>query len=131
MVTIYRSFDGKEFLDETICKKHEREMVLFGNIKNEIIFYDENGQQIDFLEGIKNFDNQVWYILVKADEAALGLEAVIDKESLYGLIGKGFYFFDSVDRTWYTIEGYEIEYPDYKKAIMIKDKIQNSNNKEN
>ena len=65
MVTIYRSIDGKEFTSETACKKHEREAVLSSNIKNEIVFYDENGQQIDFFEGIEDFDNTVWYILAK------------------------------------------------------------------
>ena len=132
MVTIYRSIDGKEFTSETACKKHEREAVLSSNIKNEIVFYDENGQQIDFFEGIEDFDNTVWYILAKTNEAAFGLEAVVDKEScLYGLGGKGFYFFDTINLKWYTIEEYEDVYPDYKKAKMIKDKIQNSINKEN
>lgn len=132
MATIYRSIGSEEFTSETACKKHEREAVLSSNIKNEIVFYDENGQQIDFFEGIENFDNTVWYILAKTSEAISGLEAVIDEEScLYGLDGKGFYFFDTTNLKWCTLEEYENGYLDYKKAKMIKDKIQNSDNEEN
>lgn len=127
MVTIYRSsIDGKEFTSKTACRNHEKEIVLSdNNIENEIIFYDENGQQTNFFEGIEEFDDKVWYIWAKTNEAIFKLEAIVDEEyCLYGLDEKGFYFFNPVSLRWYTTEEYEDVYPDYKKAKRIKDKIQ-------
>lgn len=125
MVTIYKSsIDGKEFTSKTACRNYEKEIVLSDdNIENEIIFFDENGQQINFFEGIKEFDDKVWYIWAKTNEAISKLEALIDEEEccLYGLGEKGFYFFYLVNLRWYTTEEYEDV---YKKAKRIKNKIQ-------
>lgn len=129
MVTIYKSIDCKEFTNETACKKHEKEIALSSNIKNEIIFYDKNGQQIDFFEGIKYFDEEVWYIWAKTNEATTNLEALIDEEEccLYGLGGKGFYFFNQASLRWDLIDEYEQGYSNYIRAKKIKEIIEKGN----
>lgn len=124
MDIIYRAFDGKEFEGENDCLYYEREITA-NKYKNDIIGLNEGLEEINLFDGISNFFQKSYFVLIKTNEAADFIEENSSNRDFYiPSIRKGEYYYDKMDDEWKTIDEKLNElYRDIEEITEIKRKL--------
>ena len=104
MDIIYRAFDGKEFEEEDDCLYYEREIIA-NKYKNDIIGLDDNLEEINLFDGIENFFQKSYFILIKTNEAVDFIKENNFNWNFYiPSFGKGTYYYDQIVGEWRAID---------------------------
>lgn len=124
MDIIYRAFDGKEFEGENDCFYYEREITA-NKYKNDIIGLNEDLEEINLFNGISDFFQKSYFVLIKTNEAADFIEENSSNCDFYiPSIRKGEYYYDKMDDEWKTIDEKLNElYRDIEEITEIKRKL--------
>ena len=124
MDIIYRSFDGKEFEKEDDCLCYEKEITA-EKYKNDIIGLDDNLEEINLFDGMNNFFQRSYFILIKTNEAADFIEENSSNcDFRIPHVRKGEYYYDKTDYEWRTIDEKVSElYRDIEEIVEIKRKL--------
>ena len=124
MDIIYRAFDGKEFEGENDCLYYEREITA-NKYKNDIIGLNEGLEEINLFNGMGDFFQGSYFILIKTNEAADFIEKIRPDCDLYiPFIKKGAYYYDKTVDEWRTIDEKINElYKEVEQMIKIKNKL--------
>lgn len=124
MDIIYRAFDGKEFEGENDCLYYEREITA-EKYKNDIIGLNEALERINLFDGMNDFFQRSYFILVKTNEAADFIEENSSNCDFYiPSIGKGEYYYDKADDEWRIMDEKLNElYRDIEEMTEIKRKL--------
>lgn len=132
MDIIYRAFDGKEFEGENDCFYYEREITA-NKYKNDIIGLNEDLEEINLFDGISDFFQKSYFVLIKTNEAADFIEENSSNRDFYiPSIRKGEYYYDKMDDEWKTIDEKLNElYRDIEEMTEIKRKLYRLSENEN
>lgn len=124
MDIIYRAFDGKEFEKEDDCLYYEKEITA-EKYKNDIIGLDDNLEEINLFDGMNNFFQRSYFILIKTNEAADFIEENSSNcDFRIPHVRKGEYYYDKTDYEWRTIDEKVSElYRDIEEIVEIKRKL--------
>lgn len=124
MDVIYRAFDGKEFEEEDDCLYYEKEITA-EKYKNDIIGLDDNLEEINLFDGMNNFFQRSYFILIKTNEAADFIEENSSNcDFRIPHVRKGEYYYDKADYEWRTIDEKVSElYRDIEEITEIKRKL--------
>lgn len=124
MDIIYRAFDGKEFEEENDCLHYEREITA-NKYKNDIIGLNEGLEEINLFNGMTDFFQESYFVLIKTNEAADFIEENSSNRDFYiPSIRKGEYYYDKMDDEWKTIDEKLNElYRDIEEITEIKRKL--------
>lgn len=124
MDIIYRAFDGKEFEKEDDCFCYEKEITA-EKYKNDIIGLDDNLEEINLFDGMNNFFQRSYFILIKTNEAADFIEENSSNcDFCIPHVRKGEYYYDKTDCEWRTIDEKVSElYRDIEEIVEIKRKL--------
>lgn len=124
MDIIYRAFDGKEFEGENDCFYYEREITA-NKYKNDIIGLNEDLEEINLFDGISDFFQKSYFVLIKTNETADFIEENSSNRDFYiPSIRKGEYYYDKMDDEWKTIDEKLNElYRDIEEITEIKRKL--------
>lgn len=124
MDIIYRAFDEKEFEKEDDCLCYEKEITA-EKYKNDIIGLDDNLEEINLFDGMNNFFQRSYFILIKTNEAADFIEENSSNcDFRIPHVRKGEYYYDKTDYEWRTIDEKVSElYRDIEEIVEIKRKL--------
>ena len=124
MDIIYRAFDVKEFEKEDDCLCYEKEITA-EKYKNDIIGLDDNLEEINLFDGMNNFFQRSYFILIKTNEAADFIEENSSNcDFRIPHVRKGEYYYDKTDCEWRTIDEKVSElYRDIEEIVEIKRKL--------
>lgn len=124
MDIIYRAFDGKVFEKEDDCLCYEKEITA-EKYKNDIIGLDDNLEEINLFDGMNNFFQRSYFILIKTNEAADFIEENSSNcDFRIPHVRKGEYYYDKTDSEWRTIDEKVSElYRDIEEIVEIKRKL--------
>ena len=124
MDIIYRASDGKEFEEEDDCLCYEKEITA-EKYKNDIIGLDDNLEEINLFDGMNNFFQRSYFILIKTNEAADFIEENSSNcDFCIPHVRKGEYYYDKTDYEWRTIDEKVSElYRDIEEIVEIKRKL--------
>lgn len=132
MDIIYRAFDGKEFEEEDDCLYYEREIIA-NKYKNDIIGLNKEFEKISLFDGIENFFQKSYFILIKTNEAVDFIKENNFNWNFYTpSFGKGTYYYDQIVDEWRAIdEKVNKFYQDIEEMMKIKRKLYRLSEDEN
>ena len=124
MDIIYRAFDGKEFEEEDDCLYYEREIIA-NKYKNDIIGLNKEFEKISLFDGIENFFQKSYFILIKTNEAVDFIKENNFNWNFYiPSFEKGTYYYDQTVDEWRAIdEKVNKFYQDIEEMMKIKRKL--------
>lgn len=124
MDVIYRAFDGKEFEKKDDCLCYEREITA-EKYRNDIIGLDNKLEEINLFDGMNNFFQKSYFILIKTNEAADFIEENSSNcDFRIPHVRKGEYYYDETDYEWRTIDEKVSElYRDINEMTEVKRKL--------
>lgn len=124
MNIIYRAFDGKEFEEKDDCINYE-EKIIAEKYKNDIIGLSEEFEQISLFDGVENFFQESYFVLVKTDEAVNFIEENSYNWNVYTPpLKKGTFYFNEMNNEWQDIDEKINEfYQEIEEMTGIKNKL--------